>query len=82
MELALSFAARDNGLTYEQRGDGPLAHLETTIEYGPENEGTRVQRSSTVSAGLPVPVLTDRVAAWKRRGELRRALSRLAADVE
>jgi hypothetical protein len=38
--------------------------------------------NSTVSAGLPLPTITDRVAAWKRRGELRRALARLAADVE
>ena len=82
MELALAFEARENGLVYEQRGDGPLDALETTITYEPENEGTLVRMASTVSLGLPFSVLTDRVAAWKRRGELRRALSRLAADVE
>jgi hypothetical protein len=30
---------------------------------------------------LPLASLTDRVAAWKRRGELERALDALAADV-
>ena len=82
MELALSFEAREDGLAYEQRGDGPLAALETTLTYEPEDEGTRVRISSAVSLGLPFASLTDRVAAWKRRGELRRALRRLAADVE
>lgn len=82
MELALSFAAREDGLVYEQRGEGPLDTLETAISYEPENEGTRVRMHSTVSAGLPLPALTDRLAGWKRRGELRRALERLATDVE
>jgi hypothetical protein len=33
-----------------------------------------------VSLNLPLP-LADRVAAWKRRGELRRAAEELAASV-
>ncbi len=82
VELALAFAAREDGLVYEQRGEGPLDTLETTVSYAPKNEGTQVKMRSTVSAGLPLPALTDRVAGWKRRGELRRALKRLAADVE
>ncbi|WP_435078502.1 SRPBCC family protein [Halococcus sp. AFM35] len=82
MELALAFEVRAEGLTYEQRGDGPLEALETTVTYEPEDEGTSVRMRSRVSAGLPLPSITDRVAAWKRRGELRRALSRLAADME
>lgn len=82
MELGFAFEAREDGLTYEQRGEGPLDALATTVTYEPANEGTDVRMHSTVSAGLPLPSVTDRVAAWKRRGELRRALSRLAADVE
>jgi hypothetical protein len=35
-----------------------------------------------VSLGLPLAAVTDRVAAWKRRGELDRALDNLAAAVE
>ncbi|WP_256685394.1 SRPBCC family protein [Halococcus qingdaonensis] len=82
VELALAFELDGEGLTYEQRGDGPLETLETTITYEPKDQGTSVRMRSRVSAGLPLASLTDRVAAWKRRGELRRALSRLAADVE
>ncbi|ESS06386.1 MAG: hypothetical protein A07HB70_01105 [uncultured archaeon A07HB70] len=33
-----------------------------------------------MSLGLPLAGLTDRVAAWKRRGELERALDRIADD--
>lgn len=82
VELALAFEAREDGLVYEQRGEGPLDTLETTVSYEPKDEGTHVEMQSTVSSGLPLSVLTDRVAGWKRRGELRRALKRLAADVE
>jgi hypothetical protein len=39
-----------------------------------------VTARSAVSLGLPVPALTDRVAAWKRRGELERLLDGLAAE--
>lgn len=82
VELALSFEAREDGLVYEQRGDGPLDTLRTALTYHPENEGTEVRMRSTVRSGLPLSSVTDRVAAWKRRDELRRALRRLAADVE
>jgi hypothetical protein len=82
VELALAFEARENGLVYEQRGEGPLNMLETTVSYEPKDDGTRVEMRSTVSAGLPLSALTDRIAGWKRRGELRRALKRLADDVE
>ena len=82
VEFALAFEAREDGLVYEQRGDGPLETLETTVTYRAENEGTRVRMTSIVSVGLPLAGLTDRVAAWKRRGELRRALGRIADAVE
>lgn len=82
VEFALAFETCETGLAYEQRGEGPLETLETTITYEAKDEGTRVRMRSRVSAGLPLSTITDRVAAWKRRGELRRALDRLAADVE
>lgn len=80
LEMALRFEEREDGLSYEQAGEaGPFAEMWTTVDVEPENEGVRVTARSGV--GLPLP-LTDRIAAWKRRGELKRALANLAEDVE
>jgi carbon monoxide dehydrogenase subunit G len=82
LRMQLDFEERDDGLTYRQRGNGgPFDAMETEITVEPENEGSRVTARSAVSLGLPVTAVTDRVAAWKRRGELRRALDALAEDV-
>lgn len=76
------FEDREDGLVYRQDGRaGPFEAMETEVTVKPENEGTWVSLHSTVSLALPLP-FADRVAAWKRRGELQRALERLAADVE
>lgn len=75
------FHPRENGYDYRQE-NGPLETLETTLTYHPENQGTRVTVRSRVSMGYPLSSLTDRFAAWKRRGELRRLLDALARDVE
>jgi hypothetical protein len=81
--VTLRFESREDGLRYEQVDDaGPFDAMWTTIAWEPENEGSRVVAESGVSLGLPLSVLTDRVAAWKRRGELKRALRNLAADLE
>ncbi|WP_135366409.1 SRPBCC family protein [Halosimplex halophilum] len=81
--VTLRFESREGGLRYEQVGDaGPFDEMWTDIDWDPENEGSRVTARSSVSLGLPVAAVTDRVAAWKRRGELDRALDRLAADLE
>lgn len=81
LTMRIEFEANSNGLSYRQRGSaGPFESMETTITTEPENEGTRVTALSVVSLGLPVPAVSDRIAAWKRRGELRRALDRLAAE--
>ena len=83
VELTLRFERRGGGLYYEQLGDaGPLDRLETTLSLSPENEGTRVTARSEVEAGMPLASVTDRVAAWKRKGELERALDALAADLD
>lgn len=81
--VTLRFESRDDGLRYEQVGDaGPFDAMWTDVTWRPENEGSRVAARSGVSLGLPLARVSDRVAAWKRRGELERALRNLAADVE
>lgn len=81
--VALRFDSSESGLRYEQVGDaGPFDEMWTGIDWVAEDEGTRVTARSGVSLGLPLAAVTDRVAAWKRRGELDRALDRLAADLE
>ena len=80
--VTLRFEPREGGLRYEQVGDaGPFDAMWTELDWGPENEGARVRARSGVSLGLPAAAVTDRVAAWKRRGELDRALDALAADL-
>ncbi|WP_435177389.1 SRPBCC family protein [Halorussus sp. AFM4] len=82
LTMRLDFEEREDGLYYRQRGEeGPFDAMETEVAVDAADEGSRVTMRSTVSLGLPVPALSDRVAAWKRRGELRRALDALAEDV-
>ncbi|WP_254545501.1 SRPBCC family protein [Halomarina pelagica] len=81
LELALRFEERPDGWYYTQEGDaGPFDAMETWVTVEAEDEGSRVTMRSAVDLGLPIPALSGRVAAWKRRGELNRALSALAAD--
>ncbi|GAA0667342.1 SRPBCC domain-containing protein [Natronoarchaeum mannanilyticum] len=83
LELALRFEPRERGYDYEQLGTGgPLGAMETTLTYDPEDEGTRVRASSSVSLGAPPAAIADRIAGWKRRGELDRLLDALAEVVE
>jgi len=80
--VTLRFENREGGLRYEQVGDaGPFDAMWTDVAWEPENEGSRVRAASGVSLGLPLGRVTDRVAAWKRRGELKRALRRSREDV-
>lgn len=82
LEARFVFEERENGYVYRQEGTtGPFETMETTLTVEPENEGVRVAMRSSVSLALPLP-LADRIGAWKRRGELKRALARLAEDVE
>jgi hypothetical protein len=81
--VRLRFEEHAGGLRYEQVGDaGPFDAMWTDVTWAPENEGSRVTVTSGVSLALPLAALSDRVAAWKRRGELKRALRNLAADLE
>ncbi|MDS0296159.1 SRPBCC family protein [Halogeometricum luteum] len=81
VEFALRFASAEDGLRYEQDGEaGPFEAMETTVTVDPADGGVSVTARSSVALGLPFSSLTDRLAAWKRRGELERALDALAAD--
>ena len=77
LEFVLRFETFEDGVRYEQAGEaGPFDAMSTIVRVAAENEGSRVTATSSVSLGLPVP-LADRVAAWKRKGELERALANL-----
>lgn len=75
LELVFAFTDRPDAVEYTLVA-GPLERLETTVAWAPENEGTRLTARSAVAVGGPA--VLDRLAAWKRRGELRRALAALA----
>jgi ligand-binding SRPBCC domain-containing protein len=82
LTLSLRFEERDDGLYYTQEGEaGPFDAMETWVTVRSENDGSRVTMRSSVSLGLPLARVTDRLAAWKRKGELNRALDALAADL-
>jgi len=79
--VLLRFEERENGLAYAAEEEvGPFDHLETVVEVEPGKNGSQVTMRSTVSLNLPLP-FADRIAAWKRRGELRRALDELVESV-
>jgi hypothetical protein len=82
LQLVLRFEPDGEGWRYEQEGRaGPFDRMWTRLGLRAENEGTRLTATSGVSLGLPLPALTDRVAGWKRRGELERLLDQVAADL-
>jgi hypothetical protein len=79
LELVFEFSSREDGIEYDQV-DGPLETLQTTLRYEPKDEGTLLTARSEVAVGGPAVV--DRIAAWKRRGELRRALDGIASECQ
>lgn len=76
VEFRLRFEDRPDGYYYEQTGDGPFDHMETWLTVTPEDDGATVRARSSVSLGVRLPFV-DRVAAWKRGGELGRLLDRI-----
>ena len=79
LAFELRFEPVESGVYYTQAGEsGPFEEMETWLTVAPEDEGSRVSMRSAVSLGVPVP-FADRIAAWKRGGELERALDRLAS---
>jgi hypothetical protein len=81
MDVAFRFERDGDGYRYDQVR-GPFSSMETTLSWRAEDEGSRVTAASTLSLGVPPRALTDRVAAWKRRGELKRLLAALARNAE
>lgn len=71
MRLPLRFEDRDGTIYYTQESErGPFAAMETWLEWDPVEHGrTRVTIRSAVELAAPLP-FGDRIAAWKRRGEL------------
>ncbi|MFB6130037.1 MAG: SRPBCC family protein [Salinigranum sp.] len=83
LALTLRFERRGGGVYYAQEGEaGPFDAMETWVTVRRKNEGSILTVRSQVSLGLPLPALSDRLAAWKRGGELDRALDSIAAAVE
>lgn len=83
MAVEFRFEETERGYRYEQVGEaGPFETMETDFTLRPEDEGAVARFSSTVSLGLPVGAISDRISGWKRRGELKRALKDLAREVE
>ena len=81
LSFDLRFESREDGYYYTQVGEsGPFESMETWVRYERENEGSRVTMRSDVSLSLPFP-FANRIAAWKRGGELDRALDSLAASL-
>lgn len=77
MQLPLRFEDRDGTIYYTQEGDqGPFSHMESWIEFEGATDGTRVTIRSSVALSAPLP-FGDRIAAWKRKGELNRLLDAL-----
>lgn len=82
LQAKFVFEPRPDGIRYVQEAEkGPFDEMETEWTHHVEDEGTRVVATSRVSLGLPLESVTDRVAAWKRKGELDRAIDSLVADV-
>lgn len=80
--LTLRFETREGRLYYTQEGEtGPFSAMETWIDVSPMNEGSLVTITSSVELAAPLP-FGDRIAAWKRKGELKRALENLKNDME
>lgn len=82
LQAEFVFEPLPDGVRYVQDAEkGPFDEMETEWTHHAEDEGTRVVATSRVSLGLPLESVTDRVAAWKRKGELDRAIDALVADV-
>lgn len=81
LTLQYRFVEQSDGWYYEQAGGaGPFETMETWLTVERENEGSRVRMRSQVALSAPLP-FADRIAGWKRRGELKRALDAIAAEL-
>ncbi len=82
MEVEFLFEETEDGYRWEQAGEaGPFEAMESEFAISAKDEGSLVRMESSVSLGLPVDAISDRIAGWKRRGELKRALKHLDREV-
>ncbi len=83
LRLPLRFEDRDGSVYYAQESErGPFSAMETWLEADPVDHGrTRLTARSAVELAAPLP-FGDRIAAWKRRGELRSLLESAATAFE
>lgn len=82
MEVEFRFEETEDGYRWEQAGEaGPFEAMEAEFSIRAKDEGSVVRLVSSVSLGLPVDAISDRIAGWKRRGELERALKQLDREV-
>lgn len=81
LQFPLRFEYREDALYYTQDSrQGPFEQMETWLTFDVEDGTTQVTFQSAVSLSVPVP-FSDRVAAWKRKRELERALETIAEAV-
>ncbi|OLZ40216.1 polyketide cyclase [Natrinema saccharevitans] len=83
LQLPLRFEDRDGTIYYTQESErGPFSAMETSLETDPVDHGrTRLAARSAVELAAPLP-FGDRIAAWKRRGELTTLLESAEAAFE
>ncbi|MFC6863184.1 SRPBCC family protein [Halomicroarcula sp. GCM10025817] len=82
LRATFTFEPLEDGYRYRQDGAaGPFEAMETTLTRDRADGGARLTARSSVSLGLPLPSVTDRLAGWKRRGELERLLETLAVEL-
>ncbi|MDH5021034.1 SRPBCC family protein [Halobacterium rubrum] len=80
VKLRLLFTELADGYRYEQLGNGgPFDEMTTRLTVEPQDEGALVTARSVVELGTRVP-FADRIAAWKRGGELDRLLASIDAE--
>ena len=80
MRLQVRFTELADGYRYEQLGgEGPFEEMTTRLTVEPQDDGSVVTARSVVELGTRVP-FADRIAAWKRGGELDRLLASIAAE--
>jgi hypothetical protein len=83
IQAAFTFEPLEDGYRYRQEGDaGPFETMDTTLTRERADGGARLTARSSVSLGLPLAPVTDRIAGWKRRGELGRLLDTLAEELQ
>lgn len=82
IQASFTFEPLEDGYRYRQEGDaGPFETMDTTLTRQRADAGSRLTARSSVSLGLPLSSVTDRLAGWKRRGELRRLLDSLGREL-